>query len=141
MERITRFVEWPSEFSSATDTIITVGVMNNPAFATTLKEIFKSRKIKHRTVKVVVLKEGEDVSLCQICYLYNIDSESLKSAISLANKHGVLLFSQSKKSAKAGVHFNFYLEKGKLKFEINESSANSAGFKISHLLMKNARIL
>jgi len=141
IERITRFIEWPSECSSDTNTIITVGVMNNPEFAATVKKIFKSQKIKNCTVKVLVLKKGADISSCQICYLDNMGSGSLKLAIPQANKHGVLLFSQSKMSAKAGVHFNFYIEKGKLKFEINESSVNSAGFKISHLLMKSARIL
>ncbi len=141
MERITRFVEWPSECLSDGNTIMTVGVVNNPEFANTIKEIFRSQKIKNRTVKVINLHEGDDISSCQICFLGKIGSASLKSTITLANKHGILLFSQSKVYAKEGVHINFYIEKGKLKFEINESSVKLAGFKISHLLMKSARIL
>ncbi|MGZ2371675.1 YfiR family protein [Ancylomarina sp. YFZ004] len=141
MERITRFVEWPSECLSDENTIITVGVVNNPAFANTIKEIFKSQKIKNRTVKVLSLLEGDDISSCQICFIDKIDSASLKSTIPLANKYGILLFSQNKMCAKAGVHINFFIDKGKLKFEINKSSVDSAGFKISHLLMKSARIL
>jgi len=39
------------------------------------------------------------------------------------------------------VHINFYLEDEKLKFEINEKSLASGGFKVSYLLMQNTRII
>lgn len=141
IERITRFVEWPSGYFSDTATVIVVGVINNQTYAKKIEEIFHLQKIKNRTVKVLSLKEGEDISPCQICYFDNISQENIKQVGFQAKKHGILLFSQGVIIAETGVHFNFYTEKNNLKFEINERSVKSSGFKISHLLMKSARIL
>jgi hypothetical protein len=58
-----------------------------------------------------------------------------------ANSSGVLLVSGTDGFCKAGVHINFYIEDEKLKFEINEKSLISAGFKVSYLLMQNTRII
>lgn len=141
IERITRFVEWPSGYFSDTSTVIVVGIMNNKAYAEKIKAIFSNQKIKNRIVKVLPLKEGEDISLCQICYFDNISQENIMLAGVQANKHGILLFSHGVNITETGVHFNFYTGKNNLKFEINERSVKSSGFKISHLLMKSARIL
>jgi len=40
-----------------------------------------------------------------------------------------------------GVHINFYIEDEKLKFEINDKTINSAGFKVSYLLLQNTRLI
>lgn len=59
--------------------------------------------------------------------------------IDAANSSGVLLISGTTDFSKAGVYINFYIEDEKLKFEINEKSLGSAGFKVSYLLMQNTR--
>lgn len=141
IERITRFVEWPSGHLSDTSTVIVVGVINNQTYAEKIEAIFSNQKIKNRIVKVLSLKEGEDISHCQICYFDNISQGNIMLAGVQANKHGILLFSQGVNIKETGVHINFYTEKDNLKFEINERSVKSTGFKISHLLMKSARIL
>ena len=58
-----------------------------------------------------------------------------------ANASGVLLISETTGLCKAGVHINFYIEDEKFKFEINNVSMDSAGFKVSYLLMQNTRII
>jgi hypothetical protein len=141
IERITRFVDWPEfSFPNASDSIV-FGIINDDKFEKSAIEIFKSQKIKDRPVKIIKVNNKEDLTLCHLCYIGEIKRDSLDNFIKLANQEKILLFGNTRDNANLGVHINFYIEGDKLKFEINQNSVQTAGFKISHLLMKSARII
>lgn len=140
IERITRFVEWPQNNITDTTTIV-VGIFNDAEFAHKATEVYRIQHIRNHKVKVLLLNDQDEIANCHICYIHNIEPERLSMLIREANEKGILLFSDDEFAARSGVHINFYMENGKLKFEINESSVMAARFKISHLLMKSARII
>jgi len=141
IERITRFVEWPVKDSLLSHDQFVIGVYNEDVFVNTLSEVFKNKPIKGLLVKIIPVKNAEEIGICNICYISEKAKSSIKSFITAANSSGVLLISGTNGFCKAGVHINFYLEDEKLKFEINEKSLLSAGFKVSYLLMQNTRII
>lgn len=141
IERITRFVEWPLKDSLQSHDQFVIGVYNEDEFLFTLSEVFKNKPIKGHLVKIIPVKNAEEIGACNICYISEKAKSLIKDFISAANSSGVLLISGSNGFCKAGVHINFYLEDEKLKFEINEKSLGSAGFKVSYLLMQNTRII
>jgi hypothetical protein len=141
IERITRFVEWPdSEIINKSDTIV-FGFANDKKFEQFAINIFKTQKIIDRPVKIISVNNKEDLGQCQLCYVGHLNVETLNSYISLSNKNKILLFGHSDGYAALGIHINFYIEENKLKFEISRNSTQTAGFKISHLLLKTARII
>jgi hypothetical protein len=141
IERITRFVDWPQfSFPSASDSIV-FGIINDDKFEKSAIEIFKSQKIKDRPVKIIRVNNAKDMVLCHLCYIGKINRDLLDNFIKQANQEKILLFGNTSDYANLGVHINFYIEDNKLKFEINKNSVDDGGFKISHLLMKTARII
>ena len=141
IERITRFVEWPVRDSLLSHDQFVIGVYNEDEFYSTLSIVFKDKTIKGLLVKIIPVKNTKEIGACNLCYISEKARSSIKDFISAANSSGVLLISGTIGFCKAGVHINFYLEDEKLKFEINEKSLASGGFKVSYLLMQNTRII
>jgi hypothetical protein len=141
IERITRFVEWPDSLTSGkTDTIV-LGFAHDVDFQEFAAKIFKLQTINERPVKIIPVNNDEDLRLCNLCYIGQIDSLTLNNYVALSNSKKILLFGNTAGYAKSGIHFNFYIEDNKLKFEVSIKSIQAAGFKISHLLLKTARII
>ncbi len=141
IERITRFIEWPSGESLAAGDQFVIGVYNEDELYNTLIEVFNKKLIKEHIVKIISIKSPEQIKGCNLCYISQKGKPVINSILAIANSDGVLLFSGSEGFCKAGVHINFYIEDEKLKFEINEKSLISGGFKVSYLLMQNTRII
>jgi hypothetical protein len=141
IERMTRFVDWPDSSAVQRKGDFIIGVFGDNDFFVTLTTAFKGKQIKNLIVRVVQVKSIDQLSACYICYLSEKAENSLGSFISAANSSGVLLVSESDAFGREGVHINFYIENEKLKFEINQTSINSAGFKVSYLLLQNTRVL
>jgi hypothetical protein len=141
IERITRFVEWPLRDSLQSHNQFVIGVYNEDDFYFTLTEVFKDKPIKGLPVKLIPVRNAEEIKACNLCFISEKARSSIKNFITVANSSGVLLISGTDGFCKAGVHINFYLDDEKLKFEINEKSLVSAGFKVSYLLMQNTRII
>jgi len=141
IERITRFVEWPTRDSHLVIDQFVIGVYGEAEFYNTLIEVFKDKSIKELKVKIISVNSPEQLSGCNLCYISQKAKPLISAFIVRANSSGVLLISGTDGFCKAGVHINFYIEDEMLKFEINEKSLISAGFKVSYLLMQNTRII
>ena len=141
IERITRFVEWPPGDSLFSHNQFVIDIYNEDEFYYTLSEAFRDKPIKGHIVKIIPVKNAEEIRTCNLCYISEKARSLIKDFIATANTSGVLLISGTTGFCKAGVHINFYLEDEKLKFEINEKSLGSAGFKVSYLLLQNTRII
>jgi hypothetical protein len=141
IERITRFIEWPFRDSLSSQDPFVIGVYNEDEFYYTLTEVFKDKPIKGHIVKIITVKSAEQIRECNLCYISAKAKSEIRDIILKANTSGVLLVSGTTGFCKAGVHINFYIEDEKLKFEINEKTLGSAGFKVSYLLMQNTKII
>jgi hypothetical protein len=139
IERITRFVEWPAKVSLPSRDLFVIGVYAEDEFYSTLTDVFKEKPIKEHKVKIISIIGPEDINTCNLCYISGKARPIIRKFIDAANSSGVLLMSGTTNFSKEGVHINFYIEDEKLKFEINEKSIVSAGFKVSYLLMQNTR--
>jgi hypothetical protein len=141
IERITRFIEWPVKDKTLSADRFVLGVFGEMEFYNTLTDVFKEKLIKNHKVIVISIKGPEQLNTCNICYISEKAKPLINKFVDTANTSGVLLVSGTTDFCKEGVHINFYIEDEKLKFEINEKSITSAGFKVSYLLMQNTRII
>jgi hypothetical protein len=141
IERITRFVEWPSKDILKSHDNFVVGVYDENLFFNTLSQVFKGKSIKDQKVTIIQIKTPGQLKGCDLCYISEDAKTIVNEFVVEANASGVLLISATDGFCKSGVHINFYIEEEKLKFEINEKSITSAGFKVSYLLMQNTRIV
>jgi hypothetical protein len=141
IERMIRFVDWPVKNSELTGKRFVIGVYGDPAFYKTLSQVFSDKLIKDLVVKINIVNSPDQLNTCNLCYLSEKAKPIIKEFVSGATSFGVLLISEADDFGKDGVHVNFYIEDEKLKFEINEKSILSAGFKVSYLLMQNSRVI
>lgn len=141
IERITRFVEWPDKDNKVIHDRFVIGVYGENEFYNTLTEVFKDKSIKDLKVNVIQIKNPGQISSCNLCYLSGKAKSDIREFVNQAAASGVLLVSETPNFSEEGVHFNFYIEDEKLKFEINHRSTDLAGFKVSYLLMQNNRII
>lgn len=141
IERITRFIDWPTNLTAKESSLFTIGIYGDNDFYSVLKSSLANKTIKGRTVEIIKLVKPLKVELCDICYISGINEADLEIFVSEANKYGVLLMTEKKGFGEKGVHLNFYLEDNKLKFEINRSSIDSGKFKVSSLLMNTSKVL
>ena len=61
IERITRFVEWPSRESLTASDQFVIGVYDEDEFYNTLIEVFKEKSIKEHKVKIISVKSPEQI--------------------------------------------------------------------------------
>jgi hypothetical protein len=141
IERITRFIEWPSGESLPASDQFVIGVYGENELYSALIEVFKEKLIKEHKVRIIAIKSPEQINDCNLCYISQKAKPMINAIIATANSSGVLLFAETDGFCKAGVHINFYIEDEKLKFEINETSLATGGFKVSYLLMQNTKII
>jgi hypothetical protein len=141
IERITRFIEWPNKDRHLINDLFVIGVYYEDDFYNTLIEVFKDKLIKEHKVKITPVNSPEQLNGCNLCYISQKAKPAISNFLLRASSSGVLLISGTEGFCKAGVHINFYIEDEKLKFEINEKSLISAGFKVSYLLMQNTKII
>lgn len=142
LERFTRFIENEkhSDFENPNKPF-TICVVGNNIFGEKIFEVYKQQKIKGRTVELQFVTKIEDINKPNLLFITKSAKGELKDIVNYANKNGILTTSYSNGFARSGVHINLYMQEKKLKFEINNISAKSAGFRISHLLLIYARII
>lgn len=141
IERITRFVEWPQVNKTKDTSIFTIGVYGDREFEDVLKIAYGKRTIKGKSVEIKKIVTTEQIESCDICYVSDKMKDIIGNIVTAANNYGVLLMSEAKDFGINGVHFNFYIENDKLRFEINKKSLDSGRFKTSSLLMMNVKII
>jgi hypothetical protein len=141
IERITRFVEWPARDSLVINNQFVIGVFDDNEFYYTLIEVFKEKMIKEHKVKIINIDSPDQLITCDLCYISAKAKSRLREFVLKANISGTLLISGTSGFCRMGVHINFYIEDEKLKFEINDKTINSAGFKVSYLLLQNTRLI
>ena len=141
LEHITRFIEWPHNQSVRDSTNFIIGVYGDAEFYNILKEVLKTKKVKNHKLEIIQILDFNKIELCDLCYISGIPESNIEKIMTIANKNGVLIMTESKNFGDSGVHINFYLKDNKLKFEINKQSINSGKFKVSSLLLKNSKVI
>lgn len=142
IERFTRFVQWPLSFDdSVQDQAFVMGALCTPDFCRVLEAAFAGHQIKNRPVKFRRIKTAAEVDECHLVYIGKTDDSTLVGLITALKSKPVLTVSDTRGYAQKGVHINMFVQEEQIRFEINYKSAVACGLKISHLLLKLARIV
>lgn len=137
----TQYIEWP-ENSDVNDTLksFRIKIIGENPFGNTLEDLTKSIKIKG---KDVVFEEVnlDNLSSCDILFISNSQKGNLQKIIDRTKGKGVILVSDSEGFASKGVFINFYIDRNRIRFEINKKAVEDEGFMISSRLLKLAYIV
>ncbi len=142
--RIAQYIEWPQDSTNArsNDTIV-ISVLGKNPFGTILNKVYApdGQKIKEKIVRIRYIQSIRQIETSQILFIATSEKGQLKEILQYIKNKPILTIGDTNDFGEAGVHLNFYLADNKTRFELNESSANTAGLQVDYRLRAIAKIV
>lgn len=132
-----KYTTWPeNSFSSPTAPLV-VAIAGRNKYAGAIEKVLRARKYKGRDVHVVRTDDiGPDV---HAVFSTGMDAAERAALADACVGRPVLLVGEYDDYASQGAGLNFYIEKGKVRFEANPTALRAVGLKVSSELLKLAR--
>jgi len=136
-----RYVTWPDPDGGPDDDALTVGILGDDSFAAALDKAAAGKVVKGQRIVVSRLRSLDDVAGCQMLFLAASKSHCLEDVLAKASDSHVLVVGDAKGLAQRGAAINFFVQRKRVRFEINRKAAKRAGLKISARLLRVARVV
>jgi hypothetical protein len=139
----TKFIEWPVTAFNSPVSPVSICVFGDDPFGNTLDQIVAGEMVNGRRVTVQRIKRPPPPQTCQILFVGGTDlaggtnKEALKILPSLGP--GVLTVGEGAPFARNAGMIGFVMEDRRVRFDINQTAVERAGFKISSKLLSVAR--
>jgi hypothetical protein len=129
-----KFVEWPG---AVNDSPWVIGILGHDPFGEVLENTVRGKLVNGRSVEVRRYTKVGDVKNCNILFIGRADFERMGTPV----QDGLLTVGETSGFLKAGGIINFYLEDGRVHFEIRPSVAHATGLHVSAQLLRLGKIL
>lgn len=134
----TKFVEWPPQSFTQTNSPIVIGILGRNPFDDELEKIVKERYVNGRGIVVKHITSPPGPEPFHLVFVSNGEEEKWAEVLKSFQKTAVLTVGESEKFALSGGMINFIRQADKVRFEINQDSTEEAGLKINAQLLKLA---
>ncbi len=133
----TKFIEWPANAFAAPDSPFTICILGKDPFGRALDQIVEGESIAGRKLMVRRISQDPEPQTCQVVFISNGEKEVRRILSGLMN--GVLTIGEGENFIRAGGMIAFAIENRRVRFDINQTAAESAGLKLSSKLLTVAR--
>jgi YfiR/HmsC-like len=133
----TKFIEWPAEAFASSAAQISICVLGEDSFGSTLDQIVSGEAVNGRKVTVQRIKRPPPPRTCQILFVSKSEKEVAKTLSALGP--GVLTVGERDTFIREGGMIAFVIEERRVRFDINQGAAEKAGLKLSSKLLSVAR--
>jgi hypothetical protein len=132
-----QFVQWPDAAMTADEPLIIATVGTDP-FEGMLDKAVAGKTIGKHRIEVHHAGSAQDIGKCHL--LFVPAGQNAGEIISAVGNKAVLMVGESDNFTDAGGDIRFFLEDGKIRFEIDPDSTSRGGLKVSSKLLNLARI-
>lgn len=133
-----KYVQWPNEAEGGE---FVVGVMGEDDVFNTLKTWYDGKPKGSKKYVIKKLASAADASGCQVVYLGKGKSREFENIKNSVTGKSVLTITDGNGLGQKGSCINFKVIDGKLKFELNQGTVNSANLKVSGQLSSMAILI
>lgn len=134
IEKIVSYIKWSNSFSEQDE--IVIGVYKNNDFYKVVQRVYKNRKILGKPVRIKNVNGSDNITEANILFFSEIPkSELLENLMKISNKP-ILTFGDQKGFNESGVHVNFQIKNGYMRFELNVESLKRSGFFVQPTLIE-----
>lgn len=134
----TKYVTWPSwKFATKSSPII-IGIVGKDSLGGSLDKMVTGKQVGGRNLVVRHFHWGEDLSKCHELFV-PADEVRHASQLDPLKTKPVLIVGESHGFARGRAAINFFLEDGKVRFEINQALATRVGLGLSSKLLALGR--
>jgi hypothetical protein len=136
------YVDWPDEAFPSPDSPLLIGLLGEGPFHGHLREISYTRLIDGRRIVVRRFESSGDVRPCHILFVAKkVTPADERHALEVLANHHVLIVGESEGFAERGGAVNFFIESGKLRFEVNLDEVREHRLKVSSKVLRVAKIV
>ena len=129
-----KFIEWPSSKGP-----LVIGVLGKDPFGSYLDRL-QRQMVRDRSIVVKRFKKLHQIGRCHILFISPSEKDDIEEILQALNGRNILTVSSIDGFVERGGMINFRVDQNRVRFEINQSSVERGGLKISSQLLKLARI-
>ena len=134
-----KFVEWPAESFPTPHSPFVIGIIGDNPFEDTLAQTVLNKQINGHPFQVVQFKTLADLKSCHILFVSLSERKRLAEILRPLRGASVLTVSDLDHFLPAGGMIQFLMEGNKVRFAINDTTAKTAGLRISSKLLNLAK--
>ena len=135
-----KFVDWPSEVLPETSDTITICVLSDDPSAEALESL-RGKMVKGRRLSTRRIEGVKDVESCHVLFISSSEEKRVPQVMQNLHGSSVLTVGEMERFIQSGGIINFVIERNKVRFEINPTSAERARLKLSSQLLSLARVV
>lgn len=137
----TRFVEWPQSSFAAADSPFRVCVAGPDPFGKLLDEVFHGEMVEKHPFRVERLAPEAAPRECHLLFIARSEAPAARRLLLQTAGRPVLTVGETEGFIDAGGAVRFFVESGRVRFEINPEAPMQAGLKVSSRLLSVARLV
>jgi hypothetical protein len=141
LERFARFVEWPAGAFGDKSTPFQIVVLGDDPFQGLLETAYATREIQGRPVSIRHVRRVQELGPCHLLFVSASAAGQLDELVHRLQGKPILIVGDTPGYGESGVHVNFFVADGSVRFEINPAALRSAGLSVSYLLLQVARLV
>jgi len=133
-----KFVDWPAAESEDAKPF-RVCLLGDGVFGIELEKTLAGKTLHDRPVRVERVTAPEPAKGCQILFISSSQEKSLPTILASLKGSPTLTVGEMDRFADRGGMIGFVMENKRVRFDINQGSAQASGLKISSELLKLAK--
>lgn len=131
-----RFVTWPQHTFDSSNSDLIVGIIGDSLIAGPLEAIASKKTVMQRRLKVVICDKPQDVLDCHITFVSkSLPLSEQQEVIRLCRNKPVMLVGERGGFAETGGIANFFVQGGRVQFELNHNAARQCGLLLDAKLL------
>ncbi len=133
----TKFTEWPSSVFPDANSTFTICIMGIDPFGSSLEQIIRGETVGGHRMAIQRFKRGSRRQACQVLFVSRTERDTGTVLADLGS--GVLTVGEGDGFLQDGGMISFVIENRRTRFDVNPTTAENAGLKLSSRLLSVAR--
>jgi hypothetical protein len=133
----TKFTEWPESAFGDPKSSLSICILGADPFGRILDQTLVGEVVNSRKVVVQRIQSAPPLKACQVLFVGKLEEDIAKTLATVGP--GVLTVGEDRGFIRGGGMICFLIEAGRVRFDINQTAAETGGLKLSSKLLKVAR--
>lgn len=138
----TKFIKWPERaIQEIENKGLNFCVVGKDPFGNILAKFAKNLQKNNKNLLITLQVSNEKMHQCHILFVSQSEKSKINQFLQRVREYPVLVIGDTPGFGKKGIGINFFLQKNKIRFEINREALERAGLVASSELLNLARIV
>ena len=133
-----RFVDWPAQAFPDASSPMVIGIIGKNKFGPDLADSIRGKMIRGHPLQFRECATLAEAAQCQVLFISDSEKNRLPKILSGLDGDSILTVSETDNFIASGGMINLRIVNDKMRFDINNSAAKSAGLTISSKLLNLA---